>query len=326
MRIMPRPLFRLGATVAILFLLLAHLSAQSPVQGQARLNSGIALYSQGRYSEAIAELRRAQAEASQRELRAEALYWIGLSSLSMGEYAGALQDMDALLEMDPLHYRAGELPYHRGRCLYYLGRYDEALISFKGYADSLVPYQGRPLSSEDASRKAAALYWTGECLFIMGQLDRAGDMYRIVTEEYPGSPKYQASVYRLAIIDQKKVENELLGLLRWSHEESLRNMEDFRRKEITYDQAMSAYQRRINDLTAETEMPSEQRIAELEEENTIYRNRLESAEERIRFLETSMFGESSRTETDAGAGSLEKLFNLREDALELEKIISGSGL
>ena len=325
MRIMPRPLFCLGATFAVLLLLLEPLSAQSLAPGQARLNTGISLFSQGKYSEAIAELRRAQAEASQRELRAEALYWISLSALAMGEYAGALRDMDTLLETDSQHYRAAELPYHRGRCLYYLGRYDEAVISFKGYADSIVSYQGRPLSSEDVARKAAALYWTGECLFIMGQLDRAGDMYSIVTEDYPSSPKYEASVYRLALINQKKVENELLGLLRWSHEESLRNMEDFRRKEITYDQALSAYQRRLNDLTSQTEMTDEQRMAELEEENAVYRNRLESAEERIRLLE-SLSPSYSAPETDMGTGALEKLMDIRASALELEKVIGGGGL
>ena len=274
-------------------------------QAQARLQSGINLYSQSKWREAVLELRRVQAEAPGRELRAEALFWISLCELSAGEYEESLQDMAALEETDPGNRRLVELPYHRGRALYYLGRYNEAIVLFRVYMDSLFAKSG--LSQPDRSKVAAAHFWTGECLFSMGQLDRAGDVFQLITEEYPESPKYEASVYRLALINQKTVEIELLGLLKWSHEDSLRNMEEFRRRESAYDQALSASQKR------------------LEDSNTRYREELTQAEERIRSLENALRETSSTKEKARDSASVERLKSMKRNAEELERYISGIG-
>ena len=282
-----------------------------------RLASGIDLYSQGKWHEAVSELRRIQAEAPSRGLRGEALFWISLSQLSAGAYGEALKDMDALAEADPHNPRLADLPYHRGRVLYYLGRYDEAILNLKGFADSIKPGSGGALSSADSSRKSAALFWIGESLYSMGQLDRAGDVFRIVIDEYPGSPKYEASVYRLALINQKKVELELLGLLKWSHEEALRNMEEFRLRESSYDQALSAYQKRI------TEMERDARALNLEESNSLYREQLESAEERIRYLESTLIETSANLERARNNGSAERLNSMKASAQELVNILEG---
>ena len=286
-------------------------------QAQARLMAGVNLYSQGKWREAVLELRRAQAEAPTRELRGEALFWISLSELSAGEYEQSLRDMDALEETDPGSRRLKELPYHRGRVLYYLGNYNDAIVLFRNYADSL-PSNDR-LSPADTGRKAAAYYWTGECLFSMGQLDRAGDFFRLITEDYSASPKYEASVYRLAMINQKKVETELLGLLKWSHEDSLRNMEEYRRRESAYDQALSAYQKRIADMQKDT------RLQDLEDSNANFREQLILAEERIRTLENTLRETSSTLEQVRDSTSLERLKDMKASAQELENLIRESG-
>lgn len=288
-------------------------------QAQSRLNTGIHLYSQGRWSEAVLELRRLQAEAATKELRGEALFWISLSELGAGEYEAALRDMDTLAETDPYGFRSRELPYHRGRVLYQLGRYDDAIVFFKRYTDSILPREGEILSSTDTSRKVSAYYWTAECLYSMGQLDRAGDLFRFITEEYPGNPKYEASVYRLAMINQKKVEAELLSLLQWSHEESLKNMEEFRRKESAYDQALSAYQKRIADMLMDT------RLQDLEDSNAYFRDQLLLAEERIRSLESSLRETSSGQGTTGASDPVEKLRAMKTSALELENLIRETG-
>jgi len=279
-------------------------------QAQARLMGGVNLYSQGKWREAVSELRRAQAEAPGKELRGEALFWISLSELSAGEYEQSLRDMDALEETDPGSQRLKELPYHRGRVLYYLGNYNDAIVLFRIYMDSF---------PADTGRKAAACYWTGECLFSMGQLDKAGDFFRLITEDYPSSPKYEASVYRLAMINQKKVETELLGLLKWSHEDSLRNMEEYHRRESAYDQALSAYQKRIADMQKDT------RLQDLEDSNNNFREQLVLAEERIRSLENTLKESSSTREQTGGSDPLERLKAMRTSAQELENLIRESG-
>jgi TolA-binding protein len=242
-----------------------------------RLQSGLALYQEGRWREAAGELRRARTEAEDPELKGEASYWIALAELSSGDYNGAIRDMEALETTAPESRRLREIPYHKGRALYHLGRYDEALMLLKLYADGI---GGALPGSGAASRKSAALYWIGECLYAMGQLDYARDIFMMVTTEYPQSAKYEASSYRLGLINQKKIEEELLTLLKWSHEESLRAIEEYQRRERSYDQALIAYQKRIAELLKDTH------ITDLEAANARYRQQLQEAEARIRALES----------------------------------------
>jgi TolA-binding protein len=270
-------------------------------QVSARLQGGIKLYGEGKWREAVIELRRAQAEALSPEERAEALYWIGLAELSAGEYEAALRDMDELNRAAPSSPRRAELPYHKGRAYYYLGRYDEAVVLLKDYAD-------RVGEGED-SRKSAALYWIGECLYALGQLDRARDIFILITEQYPQSAKFEASSYRIDLINQKKIEMELLALLKWSHEESLRTMEEYQRRERSYDQALIAYQKRIADMLKDT------RLADLENANANYRKQLAEAEERIRGLEAGL-AERSAASPPAADTAIQG-FDLKNRALEL---------
>jgi tetratricopeptide (TPR) repeat protein len=233
----------------LLLLFLADYAQAQSAPGFTRLQNGLALFQEGRWQESVAELRRARAEAIDRELKAEALYWIALAEMSAGDYAASLNDMDEIERMSPTSGRLQELPYHKGRALYYLGRYDEAILLLKYYADGIGMLGTPPMGSNAAARKSAALYWIGESLYAMGQLDLAQEFFTMVTEEYPQSAKFEASSYRLGLINQKRIEEELLNLLKRSHEESLKTIEEYQRRERSYDQALIAYQKRIAELT-----------------------------------------------------------------------------
>jgi tetratricopeptide (TPR) repeat protein len=219
------------------------------------LQEGIRLYGEGRWREAVVELRRVQAAEPGR--RAEALYWIFLSELAAGEYAAAIRDIEELERIDPQNPRNAEISYHKGRVLYYMGRYDEAAVLLKAYADGI-----DEISPEDETRKAAALYWIGECLFSLGQLDRAFEIFSLVADRYPQSVKFEAASYRIALINQKKVESELLTILKWSHEESLKTVEEYQRRERSYDQAIIAYQKRIAEMLKDSRPPDIPRVFE----------------------------------------------------------------
>jgi TolA-binding protein len=243
------------------------------------LQGGLNLYSAGKWREAVAELRRFHASTQDAGQKAEALYWIALAELSAGEYEASIRAMDELEGTAPLSPRKQEIPYYRGRSCYYLGRYDEALVLFKSYSDGL-PAGGD--NAGIAARKSTALYWMGECLYAMGQLEKAQEIFLLITGQYPQSVKFEASSYRIALIDQKKIEAELLSLLKWSHEESLKTIEEYQRRERSYDQALIAYQKRIADMLQDN------RLAELENANAEYRRLLSAAEERIALLEASL--------------------------------------
>jgi TolA-binding protein len=268
-----------------------------------RLQGGVRLYGEGKWREAVIELRRAQAEAANPEQRGEVLYWIALAELAAGEYGAAVRDMEELVRIAPASPRRAELPYHTGRAYYYLGRYDEAVVLLKDYS-------GRVGEGED-SRKSASLYWIGECLYALGQLDKARDIFMVITEQYPQSAKFEAASYRIDLINQKKVEIELLDLLKWSHEESLRTMEEYQRRERSYDQALIAYQKRIADMLKDT------RLADLETANANYRKQLAEAEERIRSLEAFSAGAG-----ESAAPSLDLRTRARGVRENLEKEIN----
>jgi TolA-binding protein len=235
---------------------------------------GMELYQEGRWLEAAAELRAAQETAMNAHQWTEALYWVILTELAISDYGSALRDMDALEKAAPGSGRNADMAYHRARAYYYLGYFEDALMLFKQYADNA--------GTGGESRKAAAIYWMGECLYSMGQLEKAEGFFNWIIENYPASSKYEASVYRLDLIKQKKIEVELLALLKWSHEESLRTSEEFQRKEKNYEQAMNAYQRRIADLLKDS------RVADLESANTEYQKQLAEAQEKIRVLEARL--------------------------------------
>ena len=275
-------LFKNLCLLLLPFFLTGYAFAQAPIAPVARLALGIELFGQGRLHEAALEFRRVQAEAPSREIRAEALFWVSMTGLFAGEYEQALRDMDALAQTDPANRRLAQMPYHRGRALFHLGRHDEAIVLLLGYSDNIRPGPGGVLSPADSARRASALYWTGESLFAMGQFDRAYDIFSHIAAGFPASSKAEPSRHRLAMINQKRVEAELLGLLRWSHEESLRNMEEFRRRERAYNQALIAYQRRIADMLRGT------RLQELEHENLRFQQQLRSAEDRIELLESAI--------------------------------------
>jgi TolA-binding protein len=288
-----------------------------PAPGYTRLRRGLEFYRQSRWREAVTELRRAQAEAVDPELKAEALYWIALSEISARDYAGAVQDLDALELIAPESKRLQEAPYHKGRALYYLGRYEEALLLLKLYADGIGDSSLLPAASEGAARKSAAFYWMGECLYAMGQLDYARDIFTIVTQDYPRSAKFEASSYRLALIHQKKIEEELLNLLKWSHEESLKAIEEYQRRERSYDLALIAYQKRIAELLKDS------RLEDLDSSNAQYRRQLMDAEERIRQLETELLSYRSLVGGQSGgeAERRRRLEDLRSSARELSELL-----
>jgi tetratricopeptide (TPR) repeat protein len=196
---------------------------------QARLNRGIELYAEGRWGDAIVELRRAGQEAPGATNRAEALFWIAMAEMASFQYQDAIHDFDEITRVDPLSVRRFEVPYQKARAFYYLGRYNEAIVLFTQYADS-IRIDGRYINgvrsdnwyadsaksnaNDDYNRKAAAIYWIGECLFNLEQYDKAEEMLNVVIRQYAMSYKFEAATNRLALIKQKKVEMQLLDIVR----------------------------------------------------------------------------------------------------------------
>ena len=103
-------------------------------------------------------------------------------------------------------------------------------------------------------------YWVGESLFALGHLEEAVKVYRKIIYDFPKSYKTDAARYRVSIIELKYREQELMKFLKWSHEESLKTLEEFQIREKTYEQAIAAYQKKLSEYA---EAGTERKIEEL---------------------------------------------------------------
>jgi tetratricopeptide (TPR) repeat protein len=215
-----------------------------------RFQNGAQLYHLQRWHEATIEFRRAQEMAANNFDWAQAIYWVILSQLANTDYGSALRDMDELQRIAPNTTFARDMVYHRARIYFNQGYFEDAFVLFNRYINST-----GDTDRESQDRRAAAFFWMGESLYAMGQLDDAEKFYAWVIGRYPSSPKIEAASYRIDLIKQKKIEAELLALLQWSHEESLRTSEEFQRTIRTYEHTLNIYQRRIAELTNTINFP-----------------------------------------------------------------------
>jgi tetratricopeptide (TPR) repeat protein len=138
------------------------------------LDRGIALYGEGKWQEAVTELRKAETEAADDNKKAEILYWISLAEIGAGQYEIAMNDLNKISAINPSSPLNLEVSYQKGRCLYYLGEFDESIVVLKEYADAV----------SDPMKKASAFYWVGESLFSLGQFELASDVFCAVGRGY----------------------------------------------------------------------------------------------------------------------------------------------
>jgi TolA-binding protein len=236
------------------------------VFSQGSLTSGLDAYARSDWSTAVLSFRKAVTEPG---AGSEPWYWLIMAEISSGEYQAALGDIDRFGVSFPTDARIPDTRYQKGRVQYLLGNYEESIRTLYQFlvswpASDLVP---------------AAYYWTGECLFASGRFDEARSVFSIVRDKYPTSVKVEASRYRIALIDENSKEEDLLKLLKMSHEESLRVIEDYQRREKTYEQAVTAYQKRISDMMKDT------RLGELEKELGDEKSKNTTLSDRIAELE-----------------------------------------
>lgn len=271
------------------------------------LHAGIDRYHEGKWYEALTVLQMALAELPADAEQTEALYWIALSQFALNDYAnavGTLEELNTLTTGD----RKQEILLYRGQAYYYLDRYNEAITVLTLYYNT----------SGDPAQKAEALYWTGECLFSMGQFERAQDVFSMLAEQYPSSRQESVS-YRRALLDQKKIETELLALLQWSHEESLRATGEYQRRERYYDQVITNLQKQITDMRNDT------RLADLESANAVYQSQVADYEARIASLETQLKSSGALSAPAPGTPSdrMARLLSLKNSAMVLQSALAG---
>jgi TolA-binding protein len=243
----------------------------SSAGAKASLERGVELFGQEKYREALDLFGKVLSDPKAKAERPEAAYWSVLAYLASGDQATAGASIDAFIAAYPASQRVPDLLYQRGRILYSKGDYEGALKVFSAFA----------AASPSSDLVPSAMYWSGECLYALGRLEEAERAFTAVVQSYPSSVKVEAATYRLSLIGLEYRQRELLKLLTWSHEESLRSVEDFRRREKAYESSIALYQKQISDSRRGAASDQDKIIADLRAQVADFGSRLAASEAKL---------------------------------------------
>ena len=294
--------------IGLLFFLPVLLFSQVS-SGADPLKAGLLLFKQEKYQEAIRSFRDVIFNSESPGAQADASYWTSRAYLAINMYEEAERNLEYFLATYPAHPLYPDALYQKGRLLYLQGDPESGIRVLESFA---AEYPG-------SDYLGSAYFWLGECLFSLGHLEEAARVFNKVIEEFPKSVKLEASRYRLSLIEFKKREDELLKLLNWSHEEALKSVEEFQRREKAYEQAINVYQRKLTSAAAGEAAGVDS--AELER----LKNKIAGLEAELAALSVEKGGEEAAerpteplVEED---GNRRKTLELKEDALALRETL-----
>jgi len=294
--------------IGLLFFLPVLLFSQVS-SGADPLKAGLLLFKQEKYQEAIRSFRDMIFNSESPGAQADAYYWTSRAYLAINMYEEAERNLEYFLATYPAHPLYPDALYQKGRLLCLQGDPESGIRVLESFA---AEYPG-------SDYLGSAYFWLGECLFSLGHLEEAARVFNKVIEEFPKSVKLEASRYRLSLIEFKKREDELLKLLNWSHEEALKSVEEFQRREKAYEQSNNVYQRKLTSAAAG-------------EAAGVDSAELERLKNKIAGLEAELAALSVEKEEEKAAerpteplveedGNRQKTLELKEDALALRETL-----
>lgn len=211
-------------------------SVQTP---EDTMRNGLNLYKAGNYNDSLYIFREITLERDFSDFHGSAYFWIAKCYLALGNLDFAEENLNFFLEDFVNHPFYEEGVYQSGRLTYLKENYTHAIAVFYDFIDQ---YQSSNLL-------ANAYFWIAESLFNLGHYPEAEKIYNKIVVDYSTSYKVETAKYKLSLIDLFDREEVLMDLLKLSHEEYIGSLEEFQRRERTYEQALGVYQRRILELT-----------------------------------------------------------------------------
>jgi TolA-binding protein len=235
------PAFPVLLTLLLALVLAMPAAAQSLSEGNAILEEGIDAFRRSDFDTAVLRFREILLEDPDADLEANAYFWLSKSAMALGRLTEAERNLEYYIRTFPSHEFAVEARYQRGRLLFMQEDYAAAVEALSSFVEQ---YPESPFV-------ANAIYWSGESLYTLGRFNDARRLFDSVVPDYPRSFRVEAARYRIALIDLNERETELLQLLRWSHEEYLKTIDDFERRDRAYQEAIAAYQQRLQNAADE---------------------------------------------------------------------------
>jgi len=203
------------------------------------MRRGLDLFKEGSYNEALYVFREITLENTYSDYHGSSYFWIAKCYLALSNLDLAEENFDFFLGDFSGHPFHEESLYQKGRILFLKRKYQEGIGVFYDFIERW----------PESSFAANAYFWIAESLFLLGHYREAETLFQLVLSDYPTSFKVESARYRLSLIDIFDREKVLLDLLKVSHEEYINSLDDFQRRERTYEQALSVYQRQILNLT-----------------------------------------------------------------------------
>lgn len=226
------------ALLPVVLLALFLCSVQSFAQSSGSsgdLRDGIDQFRNSQYDKAILLLHNVILDPNAGADKAAAYLLIAKSYMAVGK----LEDAEHNLEFYLATYAGAadyeEASYQKGRLLFMQQEYDSAVQVLQAFIRT----------SPKSPFVSSAWFWVGECLYELGRLDDAQAVYQKIVTDYPTSVKLEAAQYKVSLIQLRKREVELAKLLKWSHEDFLKSVEEYQNREKAYVQAIEAYQKRL---------------------------------------------------------------------------------
>jgi TolA-binding protein len=230
------------ASAIVVFLCLFPLTAIAQSSGgSSDLKDGIEQFKIGRYDKAILLFHNVILDPSSSAQKPAAYLLIAKSYMAIGKLPEAEQNLEFYLA----NYTGGQ---EYEEALYQKGR---LLFMQEDFESSIKVIQSFIAAYPKSSLLPSAWFWAGECLYSLGRLDDALAVYQKIVTDYPSSVKTEASQYKISLIQLRKKEVELSKLLKWSHEDFLKSVEEYQNREKAYEQAIQSYQKRLAASTAE---------------------------------------------------------------------------
>ena len=219
--------------LAMVLVLAVPVAAQS-VRPSGALAEGIAFYQAGRYEQAIASFG-GLARSKDDPQKPAAVFWLAKAELALGRLDDASVNLDTYLAGPPQAPDRAEAVYLKGRVQHQQEDFEASIRTFQAF---LTTWPASALASN-------AWFWSAECLYGLGRLEEAAVLYQKVIREYPTSAKVEAAQYKASLIGLTQRERELTRLLKWSHEEFLRTIEEYQRRQDASDLAIVSLQKRL---------------------------------------------------------------------------------
>ena len=170
------------------------------------LLTGLDAYSRGDWTTATKSFKRAFTTAEPDD-RTEALYWLAMSETSAQNYRHALDYADMSLETAPEDERVAEVIYQKGRILHLSGDYEKSSKTLHRFIEDYPEHPKIP----------SAYYWIGENFYAAGNYAEARKIFGNVVVNYPQSGKVSEARYKIILIDQQSIREELLRIALEAH-------------------------------------------------------------------------------------------------------------